>query len=82
MFNICIYNINNMIPLLCTKVKFHIKYLFGTRLSFLLFVTLKGSCDLYFELMKVLKHIAVLFASLASRRFPQLPISLQLHAPG
>ena len=33
MLHVCIYNIHNMIPLLCSKVKFHIKYLFGTRLQ-------------------------------------------------
>ena len=34
MLRICIYKIYNMIPLLCTKVKFLIKYLFGTRLHY------------------------------------------------
>ena len=34
MFIICIYNIYNIIPLLCKKVKFHIKYLFGNRLCY------------------------------------------------
>ena len=35
MLHVCIYNIHNIIRLLCTKVQFHIKYLFGTRLHYL-----------------------------------------------
>ena len=35
MLYVCIYKIHNMIQLLCTKVKFHMKYLFGTRLLLL-----------------------------------------------
>ena len=35
MLHVCMYKIHNMIRLLCTKVKFYIKYLFGTRLHYL-----------------------------------------------
>ena len=52
MLHVSIYKIHNMIPFLCTKVKFHIKYFLEPG-----FITLslhKGTHDLYFELMKVL----------------------------
>ena len=49
MLHVCIYKMHNMIRFFCTKVKFHIKCLFWNQASLL-----KGTHDLYFELMKVL----------------------------
>ena len=34
MLHVCIYKMHNMIRFFCTKVKFYIKYLFGTRLHY------------------------------------------------